>query len=350
MFFASDNWAGAHPRVAEALSTYAGGFAAAYGTSDLDRRVEETFNRVFEREVAVFFVATGTAANALALAAVTKPGGVCFAHTEAHMLEDECGAPEFLSSGGRLRPVAGPLGRMDPAALQREIARFPEGNIHSGRPVAVSITQSTEVGTVYPLDAIETIAGVAHKRDLALHMDGARFANALRHLDATPAEMTWKRGVDILSFGGTKNGCWCAEALIFFDPTKAQNFGFMRKRAAQLFSKTRFVAAQFEAYFADDLWLESAAHANRMAEGLRQAIARSNHVRLAWEPEANEVFAVMPRTEADRLRQAGAAFYDWHAPHGWEGDVAPGESLVRLVTSFATQEADVERFAGLLRG
>lgn len=350
MFFASDNWAGAHPAVTAALSAHAGGHAAAYGASELDRLVEQTFNEVFEREVAVFFVATGTAANSLALAAVDRPGGVCFCHAESHMIADECGAPEFLSSGGRLRPVAGADGRIDPEALKREIARFPSGNVHSGQPMAVSVTQTTEVGTTYSLEAIEEIAGIARGRGLPLHMDGARFANALAALGCTPAEMTWKRGVDIVSFGGTKNGCWCAEAIVFCDPAQAQAFPFLRKRAAQLFSKTRFVAAQFAAYFADGLWLESAAHANAMGARLAQAMRGSNTLRLAWEPAANEVFAVMGRDRAASLRAKGAVFYDWNEPHHWNGGLGADEVLCRFVTSFATTRGDVERFGDLLRG
>ena len=350
MFFASDNWAGAHPAVAAALSHHAGGFAAAYGASDLDRRVERTFNEVFEREVAVFFVATGTAANSLALAAIDRPGGVCFCHTESHMIEDECGAPEFLSSGTRLRPVSGLGGRMDPEILRREIARFPAGNVHSGQPMGVSITQTTEIGTVYTPDGIEAIKAVAGERGLPLHMDGARFANALCALGATPAEMTWKRGVDILSFGGTKNGCWCAEAIVFFDPSQAEQFPYLRKRAAQLFSKTRFVAAQFDAYFSGNLWMDNAVHANAMGASLAEAMRGSNSIRLAWEPAANEIFAVMRRDKVQGLRAAGAVFYDWNEPHLWEGSLSEEEVLCRFVTSFATKAEDVERFAGLLKG
>ncbi len=350
MFFASDNWAGAHPAIAAALAHHAAGFAAAYGASELDRRVEKTFNEIFEREVAVFFVATGTAANSLALAAIDRPGGVCFCHSESHMIEDECGAPEFLSSGTRLRPVSGLGGRMDADVLKREIARFPAGNVHSGQPMGVSITQTTEIGTVYSLDQIEAVKRIAAERGLPLHMDGARFANALCALGATPAEMTWKRGVDILSFGGTKNGCWCAEAIVFFDPKQAEQFPFLRKRAAQLFSKTRFVAAQFEAYFTDGLWMANAAHANAMGKRLAETMRGSNSVRLAWEPAANEVFAVMRKEKAKGLREAGAVFYDWNEPHLWDGSAEDDEVLCRFVTSFATNVEDVERFAALLQG
>jgi threonine aldolase len=337
MFFASDNWAGAHPKVSEALAAHAGGFAAAYGASELDRKVGERFSEVFEREVAVFFVGTGTAANALALAAVSPPGGVCFCHAESHMLEDECGAPEFLSAGGRLRAVAGPLGRMDGGALERAVGHFSPGEVHGGRAAAVSLTQTTEVGTVYGLDAIGAAGELCRAKGLALHMDGARFANALVALGCSPAEMTWRRGVDLLSFGGTKNGCWCAEALVFFDPARAREFPYLRKRAAQLFSKTRFVAAQFEAYFEDGLWLENARHANRMAGMLADAMRGAGRVRLAWEPEANEVFGVMGVGEVRRLREAGAVFYEWKAPSGM-GRRGGGRGVVPIRDELWTTE------------
>ncbi|HVW56074.1 MAG TPA: low specificity L-threonine aldolase, partial [Rhizobiaceae bacterium] len=265
MHFASDNWAGAHPRIAESLAAHASGFAPAYGASDLDRKVEEKFSEIFEREVSVFFVATGTAANSLALTSVSRPGGVAFCHRESHVVEDEGGAPEYLSGGTRLHPVDGALGRIDPDGLLAKMAHFDPEFVHSGQPVAVSITQSTEIGTVYSLDAIEKIGAICREKDLPLHMDGARFANALVSLGTTPAEMTWKRGVDLLSFGGTKNGCWCAEAIVVFDSSRAREMPFIRKRAAQLFSKSRFIAAQFDAYFADDLWLDTARYSNAMA-------------------------------------------------------------------------------------
>lgn len=348
MNFASDNWAGAHPRISAALNAAAAGFDPAYGTGGFDARVAETFNRVFEREVAVFFVATGTAANALSLASVAKPGGIAFCHREAHMIEDECGAPEYLSGGGRLYPVDGSLGRMEPARLARAIARFPEQFVHAGRPVAVSVTQATEVGTVYSLVDLDQIGLIARRNSLTLHMDGARFANALAALDATPAEMTWKRGVDILSFGGTKNGCWCAEAVVLFDLDRAEDFAFLRKRAAQLFSKSRFVASQFAAYFEDDLWLETARHSNAMARRLAGAIEGSRQARLAWTPQANEVFALLPRAIAEAAKAKGAVFHDWHLPAGF-GDADPDrELLCRFVTSFATTAEDVDRFADLI--
>ena len=350
MFFASDNWAGAHPNIVAGLSAAAGGFATAYGDSALDQTVYQRFNEIFEREVAVFFVATGTAANALSLTAFNKPGGISFAHRESHVIEDECGAPEYVSGGARLHAIDGALGKIDAHNLERTIGRFAPEIVHWGRPMAVSITQSTEVGTIYGLNEIETISAIAKRHSVPLHMDGARFANALVALDTTPAEMTWKRGVDILSFGGTKNGCWCAEAIVLFDLDRAKELAFLRKRAAQLFSKSRFVAAQFEAYFKDGLWLDTARHANAMAARLAAAIEDSAHAKLAWLPQANEVFAVIKKTEAERLQAAGAAFYDWHKPHGFDGHIGEDELLYRFVTSFATSAEEVDRFGKLIAG
>lgn len=342
MFFASDNWAGAHPAIAEALTKNATGFASAYGTSDLDEKVAARFNEIFEREVAVFFVATGTAANSLALSSANVPGGKVFCHAEAHVNADECGAPEFFSHGARLVPVEGAHGRMDPARLAAEIRKADSGGVHGGQPMAVTLTQATEAGTVYSLAEIDEIAALAKARNIPLHMDGARFANALATLGVTPAEMTWKRGVDLLSFGGTKNGCWCAEALVLFDTSKAPQMHYLRKRSAQLFSKSRFIAAQFDSYLEDDLWLKIARHANAMAKQLADGLSASNSSRLAWPTGSNEVFAILKKETAGKLKADGAAFYDWPVPENTR--VADDEVLVRLVTSFATRQEEVGQF------
>lgn len=348
MFFASDNWAGAHPRIAERLTANSDGFSRGYGDGDLDRVVYERFSEIFEREVAVFFVATGTAANSLALAAYAKPGGISFGHREAHIIEDECGAPEYFAQGSRLYPVDGPLGRMDLKTLERAVDRFASENVHAGRPAAISMTQSTEVGTVYSLDEIKAVSAIASQYSLPLHMDGARFANALVSLETTPAEMTWKRGVDIVSFGGTKNGCWCAEAIVMFDLDRAKEMHFLRKRAAQLFSKSRFISAQFDAYFDGGLWLDTARHANAMTQHLAAVIESSSVARLAWQPQANEVFAIIKTAVAERALASGAVFYNWNVPAGLGGQVAEDESLYRFVTSFATTPRQVEQFGELI--
>lgn len=346
MNFASDNWAGAHPAVAEALSECAAGISRPYQTGEADKRVENRLCELFEREVAVFFVATGTAANALAMAAVARPGGVAFCHETAHLVADECGAVEYLADGMRLFPVPGRAGRLSVPALEKAIAPYVQGSFHSGQPAAVSITQATEAGTVYALDEIEAISAACRRHGLPLHMDGARFANALVSLETTPAGMTWKRGVDLLSFGATKNGCWCAEALVVFDPSRAAQLPFLRKRAGQLFSKSGFVAAQFDAYLRDDLWLANARHANAMATMLANVLRDAGAV-LPWPVEANAVFPRMKRSLAERLWAAGAHFYEWNAdttlPAG-----EPDTALYRFVTSFATDPAEIERLAGLL--
>jgi threonine aldolase len=348
MIFASDNWAGAADEIAESLQQHSAGFSPAYGASDLDKQLEQRFNELFEREVSVFFVGTGTAANSLALSAVNRPGGFVLCHREAHLIEDECGAPEFFTSGARLAPIDGAYGKIDPVSLRRGLERFDPDFVHHGQPMAVSVTQATEVGTVYSCDELSVISDHTHAFGLPLHMDGARFANAMVQLGASPAEMTWKSGVDVLSFGGTKNGCWCAESLVFFDPERAKQLPFIRKRAAQLFSKSRFIAAQFHAYLDNDLWIRLATHANAMAQRLMAGITSSQKVSVAWPCQANELFVTMPKDLSMRLQKHGARFYAWPIPEGFESKLADGVGLYRLVTSFATTPEDIDRFLELI--
>lgn len=348
MHFASDNWAGAHPDITANISAHGDGFAASYGASIIDKQVEQRFNELFEREVAVYFVGTGTAANSLALASVNRPGGVSLCHREAHVIEDECGAPEYFTGGARLHPVDGDLGKINPANLRKELKRFNPAFIHAGQPMAVTITQATEIGTIYTLNEIAAISAICREHALPLHMDGARFANALVTLGVTPAEMTWKQGVDIVSFGGTKNGCWCAEALVFMNPQQAKDLPFIRKRAAQLFSKTRFIAAQFDAYLNNDLWLNLARHANAMTSRLAQAINASDKINLAWQPQANEIFAILKKSDSERLQAQGAVFYDWNPPHSAD-PIAEDETFIRLVTSFATTKTEIDHFITLIK-
>jgi threonine aldolase len=344
MNFASDNWAGAAPEIVDAIATESRKYAAAYSESDLDRQVALQFSDIFEREVAVLFVGTGSAANALAMSSVARPGGVIFCHRESHMIEDECGGVEFLTGGARLQALGGRAGKVDPGELQSAIDRFVPDFVHSGQPMAVSITQQNEAGGIYALDEIRTISTIARQRGLPLHMDGARFANALVRLGVSPAEMTWKAGVDLLSFGASKNGCIAAEAIVFFDPAMAAQAPYLRKRAGQLFSKSRFIAAQFDAYFRDGLWMRLAGHANVMADRLRTGLSKSEKAREAWPTDGNEVFAILRQDDAERLRTVGGLFYDWSAPQGAALDLAEGEIIVRLVTSFATQPGNVDRF------
>ncbi len=273
MIFASDNWAGASPEIIEALAEASRVSHPAYGTDDITKAVEQRFSDLFERDVAVFLVASGTVANALGLSAYARPGGVVFCHRQAHIMVDEAGAASFFGGGVTLTGLDGPGAKFGPAPLAAALDRMTVHVPHSGQPVAVSLTQISELGVAYRPDEIRSIADVAHARGAAVHMDGARFANAVAGLDVAPADITWRAGVDVLSFGGTKNGCLAAEAVIFFDPAHARDMPFQRQRAGQGYSKNWFIAAQLAAYLDDGLWLASADHANRMATRLATAIS-----------------------------------------------------------------------------
>ncbi|RWL50110.1 low specificity L-threonine aldolase [Mesorhizobium sp. M2E.F.Ca.ET.209.01.1.1] len=348
MFFASDNWAGVHPDISANLSRHAAGTATAYGDGDLDRAVYRRFNEIFEREVQVFFVATGTAANALSMAGLNRIGGIALCHSEAHMNVDEFGAMGSYTGGARTAPVSGPLGRMNPEALDRAIRRYSQDLAPAGQPMAVTLTQATEVGTVYSVDDVKAIAEVSRRHKLPLHMDGARFANAIAATGVSPAEMTWKSGVDLISFGATKNGCWMADAVVILNPDVGKELRLLRQRAGQTFSKARFISAQFEAYFNDDLWLRMAGHANQMAAHLAETVEDAPAGRLAWLPQANEVFAILNRETAEKLRTAGAKFYEWGVPSGFDGHLGDNEAIYRFVASFATTTEEIDRLGELL--
>lgn len=346
MDFASDNWAGAAPRVMEGLAEAAAGPAPAYGADAWTARAEAALGRFFGRDVAAFFVATGSAANSLALAHPMRPGGVAFCHADAHVVADEAGAPGFLGGGLALERLPGRHGRIEAAALAERLALYPEaGALRHGRPIALSLTQATESGTCYRADEVRALADIAHGRGMIVHLDGARLASALAFLGAAPAELTWRAGVDVVSLGFTKTGAWCAEAVVFLDPATAGDFAVRRKTAGHLFSKSRLVAAQFLALLEDDHWRELAGHANRMAARLAEGVLATGRARLAWPCESNEVFLHLDRTAAERLRAEGANFYPWSARElAPEDRPAESEELVRLVTSFATGEDEVARF------
>ncbi|MFZ1814052.1 MAG: low specificity L-threonine aldolase [Rhizobiaceae bacterium] len=347
MYFASDNCAGAAPQITEALARHSGGFMESYGDSKLDAAVQRSFSELFERDVTVLTVSTGTAANSLALACAMKPGGIALAYREAHVIGDECGSPEFFMGAGRLEPLDGTLGKISMDSLAGNLERLNPPFLHHGRAIALTLTQATEAGTVYTVDEITALADRAKATGLKVHMDGARFANALATLNVSAAEMTWKAGVDMLSFGGTKNGCWCAEALVLFDSAMAEDARYLHKRSGQLFSKNRFVSAQFEAYLKDGLWLDMARHSNAMAQDLADIVRKADTIRLAWEPQCNEVFFLTSRATAERLRKAGATFHEMPAP-AFLGPLDRGEGMFRLVTSFATSRKDTTSFAALL--
>jgi threonine aldolase len=349
MIFASDNWSGASERIIEALAEAARKGGPAYGNDDLTKRVERRFSEVFEREVAVFLVASGTIANALSVSAYARPGGIVLCHSHAHINVDESGATHFFGGGLQIASVDAVGGKITPESLGETLARFPEGNVHHGQPVVLSITNQTELGTRYVPGEIAALTKVAKARGLGVHMDGARFSNAVASTNASPAELTWKSGVDVLSFGGTKNGCVAAEAVIFFNPEEARDVGYARQRSGQGFSKNWFVAAQLDAYLRDGHWLTLARHSNAMAAKLADALSSSPRARLAVAPEGNQIFAILEKGLDEKLRAAGAKYYPWD-PTSLPVAERPGagETLVRIMTSWQTTDAEVAKFAGLV--
>jgi threonine aldolase len=342
MNFASDNTAGVAPEILQALAAGNDGFAMGYGNDDVTRAVEKRIGEIFERDVAVFLVPTGTAANALALAHVSPPWGAVFAHNEAHILTDECGAPEFYGGGLKLVGMHGVGCKVTPKALAETVSHYEGHSPHQVVPAAFSFAQATEAGTIYRPDEIAALADVAHAHGMKVHMDGARFANALVRLNASPAQATWKAGVDVLSLGATKGGAMAAEAVVLFDWALAENMAERRKRAGQLLSKHRYLALQFQAYLANDCWLRLARHANAMADLLA---SRLGGIGLApvWPVEANLVFVVLPKAVEARLRASGARYYV-RPSESLAAGLQPDQCLIRLVTSFATREADIDQF------
>jgi threonine aldolase len=335
--FASDNASGAAPEILAAIAAANEGTAPPYGADAITARLEQRFAEVFEHEVAIFPVATGTAANALALAALTPPWGAIYCHEEAHIAADECGAPEFFTGGAKLVPLPGAHGKLDASTLEAHIAGA--GVVHQVQPAALSLTQETEAGTLYRPDEIAALADVARRHRLGVHMDGARFANAVAGLGVSPAAITWRVGVDVLAFGATKNGALAAEAVVFFDRARAENFGFRRKRAGHLVSKLRFIAAQFDTYLDAELWLRHARHANAMAARLAAGLAALPRARLLHPVEGNEIFVALDEAATERLAAAGFGFYRWG-----EGPV------LRLVTAFDTRAADIDAFIRIAGG
>jgi len=334
MNFRSDNTAPAAPEIIAALTRVNEGSATAYGEDQWSKLLDEKFSALFERNVRVFTVASGTAANAISVASLTPPWGAVLCHREAHIECDECGAAEFYSGGAKLVLIDGVESKITPDALREAVARNERG-IHSVTPAAVSVSQTTERGGVYSVAEISAVGQVAKEAGLGLHMDGARFANAVAALGCKPAEITWRAGVDLLSFGATKNGALAAEAIICFDMNKAEEVARRRKRSGHLFSKGRFVAAQLLAYLEDDLWLRQATRANALAARLAEAAGpHLSHAALS-----NQVFIKPGDAALAKLRAGGAEFYDW-------GPKGSGEA--RLVVSWNQSEADVDKMCALL--
>jgi threonine aldolase len=334
--FASDNTAGICPEAWAALSAANADYVSSYGADPWTQRACDLIRRVFEKpDAEIFFVFNGTAANSLSLASLCQSYHSVICHEFAHVATDECGAPEFFSNGTKLLLAAGANGKIGPDEVERLVLK--RSDIHYPKPRALSLTQTTECGSVYTLAEITALCASAARHGLAVHMDGSRFANALAalqsHSAVTPADATWRAGVDVLCFGGTKNGMATSEAVVFFNPALAREFDYRCKQAGQLSSKMRFLSAQWIGLLEGDVWLRNAAHANAMARRLGIALVATPEVSLLREPEANAVFAAMPAEIAAGLKGKGWQFYAF---------IGGG---YRFMCSWATQPADIEALA-----
>lgn len=349
MNFASDNTGPVHPNVMAALIAANTGYALPYGGDDLTAQTIQNIRDLFEApDAAVFLVSLGTAANSLILATLSQPWETVFCHTVAHIHEDECNAPEFYSGGTKLTLVPGPEAKMTAENLRRSILAEETRGVHGPQRGPVSLTQATERGTIYSLKEIQEISAAAKEFGLPVHMDGARFANAVQSLGCSAAEMTWKSGVDAVTFGGTKNGLMAVEAVIFFNPKHAWEFELRRKRGAHLFSKHRFLAAQMQSYLAGDLWLDMAKKSNDGSARLVQGLKQIPEVQIDFEPQANIIFAHWARAAHQRLHAAGAQYYVMAGDH----TTGPSDELLpaRLVTDWSTTPENIDKFLDILRG
>jgi threonine aldolase len=349
MFFASDNSGPVHPAILESLSRANAGYAMGYGNDPYSKSVALKIRDTFEApEAAVYLVPTGTAANSLILATMTNPWDTVFCTPMAHINCDECNAPEFYMGGAKLTLVGAQNAKMTPETLRASLEAEGNRGVHGPQRGPVSITTVTERGTIYSLEEIRAISAVTKEYGLKLHLDGARFANAMVALGATPAEMSWKAGVDAVSFGGTKNGCMGVEACVIFDPELAWEFELRRKRAAHLFSKHRFLAAQMDAYLEGGLWAQLARAANAATARLVSGLKGRNDIRFAFEPQANIIFFEAPRALHQHLLGAGAVYYVEDGEVG-KGDPA-GILTGRLVCDWSMTSEAIDQFLALLAG
>ena len=348
MFFASDNAGPAHPKVMEALVAANNGYAMGYGADPIMAEVRAQVREIFEApEAAVYLIINGTAANSVLLASMSQPWQTIFCTDCAHIHEDECNAPEFYTQA-KLTLVPATAGKMTASDLRRKIMGEENRGVHGPQRGPLSITQVTEKGTIYSLDEIHALTATAQEFGIKSHLDGARFANALVALGCSPAEMTWKAGIDTVSFGGTKNGAVGVEACVIFDPKIAWEFELRRKRGGHLLSKHRYLSAQMQAYLADGLWLDMARSANARCVQLAEGLRGHNAATILFEPQANIIFFNMARHEHKRMLDAGAVYYVMNGdPEA--GD--PEEQLMgRLVCDWSMTEAGVNQFLDLLRG
>ena len=332
MNFLSDTTAPAHPSILKAMADANDGFAPSYGADPLSARVKSRLVDIFETELEVLFTTSGTAANALALSILSGPDEIIICHDEAHIHRDERGAPEFFTGGAKLLPIKGENAKITPEALKSVLAEWPQDFVHTTPPRVLSLSQLNESGCAYTLDELDALIGLAKAAQLAVHMDGARFSNALVSLECAPSDMTWRRGVDVLCMGATKNGALAAEAVILFGEARAHlpKLQARQKRAGHMLPKMRYVAAQLDAWLAEDLWLRLAREANAAGTALADGLSALDGVVLAQPCDGNEVFLRLDPEMAERLRAAGAGFYAW--PDG----------SARFVASWCTSEAEIE--------
>lgn len=349
MFFSSDNVAACAPEMFQAMARANEGPAKPYGNDAISQRLDALVSEAFGRPARIYLVSTGTAANALALGCLCPPWATVFCHRNAHVEEDECGAPEFYTGGAKLTLLGGAHAKIDPAALSDALRFTARAGVHNVQRGALSITQATENGAVYTPDEVAALTAQAKAHGLPVHMDGTRFANAVARLGVSPADLTWRAGVDVLCLGATKNGAMAAEAVILFDESKAWEFELRRKRGGHLWSKMRYMAAQMEAFLTDGLWLRLAGHANAMADRLAAGLRAIPGVEIAHPVQANMMFPRFARRGHRALQQAGAVYYLWPFDQSLDGD-ADEKLGCRLVCSWATTEAEVDAFLATLRG
>jgi len=345
MQFGSDNQAGASQPVLDALLEANHGFTHGYGNDNWCEKAADALMDVFGCKLDVFFVATGTAANALALSCMVQPWETILCHHHSHILLDESTAPEFFSGGSRLIPLTQHAGKLEIRHLKKFFRNVSPEIPHTPSAKALSITQTNEAGQVYTEVEISSLCSLAHENGLHVHMDGARFANAVASLGCTPADISWKAGVDVLSLGATKCGALAAEAVVFFRHDLAENFIHRRKRSGHLLSKGRLFGAQFVGWLKNNHWLELATHANAKAQQLARALKVFQEIVPVWPCQANEIFITMPRQLAERLQAEGAEFYQWPIqtlPNNYT--LRDEDVFVRLVTSFATSDEHIRDF------
>jgi threonine aldolase len=331
----SDNVLGCAPEILEALARANTGTDASYGSDAITARLQAQVSALFEHEAFVLPVSTGIAANGLSLSTLTPPWGAIYCHDLAHIARDEWCAPEFFTGGARLQTIQTPHARITPDALAARVT----DTLYAAKPAVVSVTQVTEAGTVYTVDALHALGARARALGLALHMDGARFANAVASLGCRPADLTWRAGVDAVALGAAKNGTMTAEAIVVFRRDRFEELEHRRRRAGHVSSKMRFLSAQLEAYFANDLWLRLARHANAQAARLAQLLAQRTDVTLVQPVEANLVFAALPERTTRHLRAQGAEFLDWPSL---------GPDVVRFVCGWATSDATIDQLVAAL--